>query len=70
MSGYVEEADFDVTLDVRLSTRIYFAAIKRDTPLTKADAIDNAIGLLPNTLFDGFGGEFVVAPIDGKAERP
>ena len=70
---HVEEADFEVTLTIRLSTRVSFAA--REMPegehLTKSDAIANAIAMLPEgplSLFDGFGGEFVLAlPIDGEA---
>lgn len=69
----IEEKDYSVTLTVRLHTTVSFAATERKRPITKADAIDNAIGMIPEgplSLFDGFGGEFEIAlPIDGEAEE-
>lgn len=67
---YTEEADYTVTLTLRITTRIAFSPMERDSPITKSDAIENAIGLLPQDVFDGFGGEFELAlPIDGEATR-
>lgn len=75
----MDEPDYLVTLTIRLTTRIGFA---RSAPygspegtspddadiITPSDAIENAIGTLPASVFDGFGGEFVIAlPIDGEA---
>jgi hypothetical protein len=66
----IEEKDFIVTLIIRLTTNVYFAPTERDSPITNQDAIDNAIGRLPEEVFSGFGGEFDVAlPIDGEAEE-
>lgn len=66
----IEEADYDVTLIIRLSTRIYFAPIERSGPITRADAIDNAWGCIPDDIVkqieDGFGGEFDVM-LDAEA---
>ena len=64
----IEDKTYQVTLTIHLSTSVWFAPVERDRPVTKSDAIDNAIGRLPDDVFDGFGGEFEVAlPIDGEA---
>lgn len=66
-----DEPEYEVTLTLRLTTVIPFArgaGLPDDTPITPSDAIENAIGCLPESVFDGFGGEFTVAlPIDGEA---
>jgi hypothetical protein len=74
-----DEPDYMVTLTIRLTTRVGFArSAKYGSPrgtspddediITLSDAIDNAIGALPEDVFDGFGGEFTIAlPIDGEA---
>lgn len=65
-----DETEFSVTLTLRLTTTVAFArgaGLADDAP-TKADAIDNAIGRLPEGVFSGFGGEFAVAlPVEGEA---
>lgn len=68
-----DEPDYAVTLTIRLHARVGFARIRPGDPsdadvITPSDAIENAIGLLPQDVFDGFGGEFEVAlPIEGEA---
>lgn len=68
-----DEPRFDVTLTVRLSTTVAFArgaGLPDDTEIRPSDAIENAISMLPEDVFDGFGGEFIVAlPIEGEAEE-
>lgn len=58
----IEEKDYDVTITIQLRTRVAFAAIERDGPLTVFDAIQNAVGAIPSEVWpqleDGFGGEF------------
>lgn len=39
----IEDKSYDVTLVLRISTVIEFAPIERDSPITKSDAIENAI---------------------------
>lgn len=62
-----EEKDYDVTLTVRVSTRISFADMERQTPITESDAIENAISAtFAWNLFESEG--FSIAyPIDGEA---
>lgn len=67
----IEDKDFDVTLTITLGTNISFAPIERDRPITKADAVDNAIGSIPPEVFrllegEGFG---IAYPIEGSAEE-
>jgi hypothetical protein len=74
-----DEPDYLVHLTIRLTTTVRFArsapymSPKGTAPddadvITLSDAIDNAIGQLPEDVFDGFGGEFDIAlPIDGEA---
>ena len=57
--------EFEVTLTLRLSCSVSFPAGANPKP---SDAIENAIGRLPEAVFAGFGGEFDSAlPIDGEA---
>lgn len=57
--------DFDVTLTIRLTTNVSFDP---GSAPSKSDAIDNAIGRLPDDLAGALGGAFSVAyPIDGEA---
>lgn len=66
-----EEADYEVTLVLRISTVVRFAPIGRERPITKLDAIDNAIGSIPEAVFAELHGEgFAIAdPIDGEASK-
>ena len=60
----IETKSYDVAITVTLRTRIDFADIERERPVTVFDAIDNAFGCIPSeqwaAIEDGFGGEFVV----------
>ena len=66
-----DEPSFSVTLTIRLSTVVSFArgaGLDDNRIILPSDAIENAIGFLPEEVFDGFGGEFEIAlPIDGEA---
>ena len=57
--------DYSVTLTLRVTTKVTFAS---GTP-TLADAIDNAIGGLPDSLLQWFDdqGYDLALPIDGEA---
>jgi hypothetical protein len=65
----IEQATFNVTLTVRVSTTISFAPMERSGPITSHDAIENAIG--GTFAWDTFQGDgFEIAyPIEGEAER-
>lgn len=65
----IESKDYVVTLTLKLTTKIIFSPIERDHPITKADAIENAIGYLPQHVIDELEGEgFEIAyPIEGEA---
>jgi len=54
----IEEVEYDVTLGIRVSIRIASAPIERDGPITRQDAIANAIGSLFTGEHDNFGGEY------------
>lgn len=58
-----EEKSYDVVITIKLKTRINFALMGRDGPITMFDAIDNAVGHMPtedwNNIADGWGGEFI-----------
>lgn len=74
----IEDKSYDVTLVLRVSTRINFAPIERDRPITKQDAIENAIwsGIASSSLFHdsiesaledlGFS---LALPIEGEAHE-
>lgn len=68
----IEEVDYNVTIIIRLSTTIGFSAMERDRPITKFDAIDNALGHFQDDMLkeieSGFGGEFEV-DFDYETER-
>ncbi len=69
--AYREEADYEVTLTVRLSTVVSFAPMERDKPLDGWDAAANALGSLPEGWLDtaedyGFD---VAYPIDAEATK-
>ena len=61
----IEDKQYRVTIIVRLTTTIDFAPIERNSPITRFDAIENAIGSMSDedwkNLTDGYGGEFDVA---------
>lgn len=62
-----QEGYFDVTLNIRVATTIRFAAAERNGPLTKRDAIDNAIGSIPERAFAELRGEaFSLKGISGQ----
>lgn len=65
----IEEKEYDVTLTLRISTWVPFAPAERDGPLRPSDAVDNAIGMIPESVFEALRGEgFEIAlPIDGEA---
>jgi len=46
----IEERSYLVTATLR--ARIDFAPIERETPITRADAIENAIGTMPDGFWD------------------
>lgn len=63
----IEDKDFLVRLTIHLTTTVSFSPTERNTHITHMDAIDNAIGMLPENIFTGFDGEFEIAlPIDGE----
>lgn len=66
----VEGADYMVTLTLRATVAVTFAPIERERPISNADAIDNAIGSIPESVFEALAGEGIdlAYPIDGTAE--
>lgn len=58
-----EEADYAVTITIRLTTRVAFAPAERDRRITSVDAVANAVGQMPEEVWEqienGFGGEYV-----------
>lgn len=64
----IEERTAGVTLTIKLTTRIYFSPIERESRITKSDFIDNAVGSLPHDFFTTLEGEgwAVAYPIDGE----
>jgi hypothetical protein len=68
MSARTEERSGAVTLTLRITTRVDFAPIERDRPITNSDFIENAIGSIPTTVFaelEGHGFD-IAYPIDGE----
>ena len=64
----IEDKEYEVTLSIRVNTIVRFAPMERENPITKSDAIDNAIGSLPFGWLEAAESEgFSVAyPIDGE----
>lgn len=65
----IEEKDYLVNITIRLSTIVSFSPCERDGPITKDDAIANALGHFQDEdlekIYNGFGDEFSVAlPLD------
>lgn len=64
----IEEAEYAVTITIRLYANINFAPMERDGPITHLDAIANAIGSMPTKSWEdissGFGGEFAEPNVD------
>ena len=61
--------DHDVTLTIKASTRVTFAMHGREgTVITKTDAIDNAIGSIPDEVFSMLedNGFTLAYPIEGE----
>jgi hypothetical protein len=52
---YVEEAEYEVT--IKLTNSIIFSPIERKTPLTKQDAIGNAYGTVPDSVWQALKDE-------------
>lgn len=65
----VEEREYNVELNIKVSTLIIFDAMERETPITEGDAIENAIGsLFVEKMEHEFANQgFVMAPITGIA---
>jgi hypothetical protein len=63
--------DYDVTLTIRVSTKVTFArgAESELAPIRKVDAIDNAIGALPDLSDITAAGFEITYPIDGEANE-
>lgn len=51
----IEEAEFIVR--AQLTVTIPFSPIERPTPLTRADAIANAMGTVPDSVWEALEGE-------------
>lgn len=68
---YREDVSFDVTITIKLKTRVSFAPMERETKITQMDAIANAVGSMPEDTWEaistGFGGEFAAPVITYEA---
>ena len=64
-AAMIEDKQYRVTIIARLTTTIDFAPMERSGPITKWDAIENAVGSMSDedwdNLKEGYGGEFVTA---------